>query len=306
MRAVMTGTALAFATACGGGMHPATGEGASGRSPALVSLVEAERAFAKLAGDSGSRVAFLANMSDSSIIFRPTAVRGRTWFLATPPDRPKALLAWEPRWAGVSRAGDLGFTTGPYNVRPGGASDTVVRLGTYVTVWGRGSSSDWKLLVDFGSPGPSLWPLSESRRGDWTSPLDVAAPPAADPAALRRELLQLDSALGETQQDPAAPPRFLARFDEDSRVHRAGRKPVIGVESSRRALAERPGRWSSSPGGGGVARSGDLGYTYGMYELRTVRGSTAERGNYLRIWRRSRAGEWRITLDLAVGQPPPA
>ena len=169
MRTVILGSLLAAVVGCGGAMHPAPGDG--GRSRSLSSLVEAERGFAKLAGDSGSRVAFLANMSDSSILFRPTAILGRPWFLATPPERPMALLAWEPRWAGVSRAGDLGFTTGPYEIRPGGELDTLVRRGTYVTVWGHRSPGDWKILVDFGSPGPSLWPLSESRRGDWSSTL---------------------------------------------------------------------------------------------------------------------------------------
>ncbi|MGH7470153.1 MAG: hypothetical protein ACRENP_19580 [Longimicrobiales bacterium] len=35
--------------------------------------------------------------------------------LASPPDSAPApmILSWEPVYAGISRAGDLGFTTGP-------------------------------------------------------------------------------------------------------------------------------------------------------------------------------------------------
>ena len=301
MRTLTCVTMVVGSVACGGARplnHAPRDPGA-----ALVSLVEAERAFATLARDSGTRAAFLANMSDSGTLFRPTAVPARPWLQGTPPARSSALLAWEPRWAGVSRAGDLGFTTGPYEFRPRGASDTLVHRGTYVTVWGRERSGRWKALVDHGSPGPPLLPLSPSGRGEWTSLAERGAAPVSDPAALRAELLQLDSALGAAQ-DAGAPPRFLGRFDDVSRLHRAGSAPTIGAEAARLTAAENPGRWSSVPRGGGVAGSGDLGYTYGTYEAQPGGGRTDERGNYLRVWRRDSAGEWRITIDLAVALPP--
>src|SRR5213592_1995070 len=51
----------------------------------LDSLVQAERAFARLSMAQGVRDAFLANLANDSIIFRPTAVAGRQWFETNTP-----------------------------------------------------------------------------------------------------------------------------------------------------------------------------------------------------------------------------
>ena len=45
----------------------------------LDGLIEAERAFARLSVEKGSRDAFLANLSDESILFRPGPVPGKQW-----------------------------------------------------------------------------------------------------------------------------------------------------------------------------------------------------------------------------------
>ena len=78
----------------------------------LEDLVEAERGFAKAATTDGMRDAFLAVLSEDAVLFRPDPVSGRDWFEANPP--PPGVLAWEPVHAEVSKAGDLGYTTGPW------------------------------------------------------------------------------------------------------------------------------------------------------------------------------------------------
>src|SRR5436853_3401498 len=92
------------------------------RRAALASLVAAERAFSKAAVDHGVREAFLMNLADDSTLFRPHAVNGKQWTEASPA-RP-GLLTWFPIYADVSRDGDLGYTSGPYELRQGaGAKD---------------------------------------------------------------------------------------------------------------------------------------------------------------------------------------
>lgn len=51
-----------------------------------------------------------------------------------------------------------------------------------------------------------------------------------------------------------------------------------------------------------VALSNDLGYTYGSYELKgtgdaVAASSASEKGYYVRVWKRDRAGRWKIALD---------
>src|SRR5437762_14176051 len=81
----------------------------------LDSLINTERVFSALSIKQGTREAFLANLSDTSIIFRPTAVKGKPWFESNPA-RP-GELSWQPEFADISRAADLGYTAGPFKFR---------------------------------------------------------------------------------------------------------------------------------------------------------------------------------------------
>ena len=86
------------------------------RPPALASLVASERDFAKTSVEKGIRESFLAFFADDGINFQPHPVRTRETMLKrpTPAVPPPVVLNWEPAYADVSNAGDLGYTTGPY------------------------------------------------------------------------------------------------------------------------------------------------------------------------------------------------
>jgi len=56
-----------------------------------------------------------------------------------------------------------------------------------------------------------------------------------------------------------------------------------------------------------IARSGDLGYTYGNYEFITMDSLQKESktyGNYVTIWKRQADGSWKYVLDGGVSTPP--
>lgn len=46
---------------------------------ALQSMVDTERAFAKMSEEQGVRPAFMSFIADDGILFRPTAVKGKQW-----------------------------------------------------------------------------------------------------------------------------------------------------------------------------------------------------------------------------------
>ena len=54
-----------------------------------------------------------------------------------------------------------------------------------------------------------------------------------------------------------------------------------------------------------VSASGDLGYTYGKYEMkgRTPDPQSVEKGYYVRMWKRNKAGKWQIVLDVTTALP---
>ncbi len=55
-----------------------------------------------------------------------------------------------------------------------------------------------------------------------------------------------------------------------------------------------------------VAQSGDLGYTYGSYELKETSNSnaTTEKGYYARVWKRGANDQWQVMLDTTSPLPP--
>ena len=51
---------------------------------ALESMVDTERAFARMSQEQGIRPSFMAFIADDGILFRPTAVKGKQWMTAHP------------------------------------------------------------------------------------------------------------------------------------------------------------------------------------------------------------------------------
>ena len=128
---------VAFATLA---LAAAWSPGAAAPDDALDALVAAERAFSAMSVEHNMRDAFLEYMTEDAILFRPLPVNGRSVWK----DRPgsKATLIWEPSHAELAAAGDLGWTTGPWEVRPPpdstgapSAPDTYAH-GHFTTVWG--------------------------------------------------------------------------------------------------------------------------------------------------------------------------
>jgi len=56
-----------------------------------------------------------------------------------------------------------------------------------------------------------------------------------------------------------------------------------------------------APLAGGVAASGDLGYTYGTYEFRSKDKdgkAVVNHGKYTTIWKKQKDGSWKVALDM--------
>lgn len=273
---------------------------------AFVSLVEAERAFARSAAASGARDAFLAYLAEDAILFRPRATNGKEYLAAQPASR--GLLAWEPVFADVSRAGDLGFTTGPWSYRPEPTADPAA-YGQYFTVWRVQSDGTWKVAIDHGTytPPPEGPPAqlerpigsSERRRAERE----------VDRARETEQLLDRDRAFASATATQGQLPALEAFFTADVRILRNGIQPQTGIDAARAVAADRSGTLTWQALGGDVARSGDLGYTYGEYEYAPTDASVPkELGNYVRVWRNtpSTGRIWRVAIDVIVPLPPQA
>lgn len=95
---------------------------------------------------------------------------------------------------------------------------------------------------------------------------------------------------------------FLSYAASDIHLMRRGHFPVAGKEAMRKALTAAPATLVWEPIYAPASRSGDLGYTYGTYELKaTAQGdkpASVEKGNYVRIWKRKDDGKWKVVIDV--------
>lgn len=259
----------------------------------LRSLVEAERAFSRLSAEKGIRTAFLANLAPDAIVFRPMPVPGRKAYEESP--EIAGRLTWRPTFADISRAGDLGYTTGPYELNSSGPGASAPAYGHYVSIWLIQPDGSWKVVVDVGIRHPRPAKEAPDIKFDevW-----LPAPPAAapDPGAVRSALLAIDRALSMAAAKTGLPEVLTAVYAEDVRVYRPNLEPIIGRAAAEQASGNPPGKWKWVPLDGGIASSADLGFTYG----------TLEAGDqafcYFRIWKRS-GDAWNVVLDLLSPVP---
>lgn len=305
------GTAAAIAlTAILGAAAPGPAEDVVDRGLAVASLVEAERSFSRASEGRGLREAFLAFLSRDAVVFRPAPVAGRPVYEKMAAGDP-AVLTWEPEVAEVAASGELGYTSGPYVLRPArGAEPTA--FGRYVSVWGREPDGTWKVLIDAG--------ITHGRQAAPSGPEGVSTPAGLPPLPplSSEELRNEEYAFGLRAgafEDAAARQgtrKALGEFaTEDVRIYRPGRAPAVGLAAAKAFLAadegkvSRAGRYPKSRETSykvGLAWSGDLAWSYGT--IRTAGSTPSEGTAYLRIWRRIPPGPWKVCLDLVLPVPP--
>lgn len=272
-------------------------------APDLQSLVDTERAFARTATEKGVRDAFLAFIADDGIIYRPGPVNGKQW-LTPRPARP-GLLTWQPIYADISSAGDLGITTGPWEFRQNGPEDRPVGYGQFSTVWRKQADGSWKFVIDIGisydKPNPATVP--------WQLPVDFNRKklvPKGDVAGLKIRLLAVDQNFSKASVGKGALKAYDKFGADGIRLLRNGSFPIIGKKEASSFLAAKPGSLSWQPTQADVASSGDLGYTYGNYEFKgSGTDAAAESGYYMRVWKKQSNGDWKVVLEVFNELPKP-
>ena len=266
-----------------------------------LAVVEAERAFARAAATKGTRDAFLEFLAGDGIIFQPGPVNGKQFWQARAPR--KGLLSWEPIFADVSLTGDLGYTTGPYEFRPNGADDKPIAFGQYFTIWKKQTDGSWKVALDrgTGNPQPSgpVAPLQFAvNERPVTKKVDV------DAATGRALLLKTEAEFSNASSSQGIEKAFHSYLADDVRLFRENSFPAVGKRAALAALATNRGILTWRPAMAGLARSGDLGYTYGAYDLKASGSDQkSEHGNYVRVWKRQTNGRWKVFIDILNPMP---
>jgi ketosteroid isomerase-like protein len=271
---------------------------AEGGSAEAKTIVDAERAFARASVEKGMREAFLEFLDEDGVVFRPQPVSGKAFYRERPP-RPGALI-WQPAHAELAEAGDMGYTTGPWEYREGGPEGKAIAWGYYISVWHDTPDSGWKVLADIGIGLPA--PVdSVVERAVATVRPPTALIRCADPAAA---VLDEDLMLADAATEDSYSTVLSDAATDDVRVYRDGAPPWVGRDTAARELAALGGSWSCTPIGGGGSSSGDFGYSYGTAEPVPADSSAAGPGSYLHIWRLDGERGWSLALEVILPGPP--
>lgn len=267
----------------------------------LQQMVETERAFSRMSEEKGIRESFAAFIAEDGILFRPRAVLGKKWMLEhpLPASTTRPLLVWQPILAGISRAGDLGYSTGPWQLKNDIKDAQFSAFGNFMTVWKKQPDGKWRFVVDLGitNPEPKTHPKLTYARTTTERSTRV------NPAKARQDLLDEERELSKASADLGAVESFLLKADVRVRVFRKGKMPFIGRRAGATAMNPLSKEWTWTPAFADVSMSGDLGYSYGTYQLLDKStGSISETGNYVRVWKRV-AGMWRVIIDVADPLP---
>jgi len=273
---------------------------ASAGDAARKSLVAAERAFAAMSLTEGIKPSFLKYLAADGVVFRPTATNGRKAIGAQRPSA--ATLSWEPAFAEVSAAGDLGFTTGPWELHLPTDRNQPPAYGHFISVWKKPGDGAWRVTVDIGisHEKPTIGGVGS---GEFAP---GPAHAATGPAATATDLKALDRTVSRDAHAHGMAAAFASHAAEDVRFNTEGAFPFIGLEHARAQLARAPGVFSFLPQGSGIAASRDLGYTYGIAQ-HFEPGATvaADSSVYLHVWRADPKGAWRIALSVMNPLPKP-
>ena len=265
----------------------------------LKGMVEAERSFARMSVTDGVKEAFVENLSEDAIIFRPGPVKGRPVWQQR---KPLALvIRWEPEYVDIAASGDFGYSTGPAEYFSAKALTPPIGYGYFISIWKKQSDRTWRVALDIGTEAPTLE----------NGPVKIHFPQDADkkrtytPANADMEkaaLLKFEEEFDKTFTASKTVESFLEHVAADARFYREGRIPVFQKDSVR-ALLFQSKNLSWKPIEGSVAASGDMAYTYGTYRFNDQ--APSEEGYYFRVWKRKDFHDpWKIHIEALSPVPP--
>ena len=119
-------------------------------------------------------------------------------------------------------------------------------------------------------------------------------------------LMEADRAWSQVAKDVD---KFVANFASDATIYAPGMPAVTGTDNIRKTYSEMvsaPGfSLSFSPSEAVVAKSGDVGYTSGTYEMSMT--GASEKGKYVTVWKKE-GDAWKVSEDIfnADGPAPAA
>ncbi len=161
-------------------------------------------------------------------------------------------------------------------------------------------------LLSVGSPAPAQ-----------QSGLDPLSQPASSTPLLTSTIQPGTAFLFDLERKFAAAvaegggATFASFFDKNGMTMANRQAPLIGQSAIAAHATWSPTAYQLTwtPEGGELSPAGDMGYTWGHYEGRSIgsaASATVEHGRYATVWKKEPDGTWKIVMDTSNEDPPEA
>ena len=111
------------------------------------------------------------------------------------------------------------------------------------------------------------------------------------------EMMEADRRFSKMSEEKGMKAAFIEYLDSNGVLLRPGRLP--GADAVDFLIQQNDADYTMTwePRNGVIAKSGELGYTYGIYALRPSAKDTVIYGTYVSIWKKEKGGTWKYVLD---------
>lgn len=118
-------------------------------------------------------------------------------------------------------------------------------------------------------------------------------------AFAKMEMMKADREFSKMCAEKGMKAAFIEYLDSNGVILRPNHLPFIGADAVDFLIQQNDADFTMSwePTNGVIARSGELGYTYGVYALRPSVKDTVIYGTYVSIWKKEKNGSWKFVLD---------
>lgn len=255
----------------------------------VKSLVEADESLNYQIFKNGIPNAFLKYADASALVFQPKPESLQSVYKKTKHKDASESLEWKPEYAHISKKGDLGFTSGRFELNEVGKT----KYGFYLNVW-KNSNGKWKLFYHAKTFQPQQ---IDETKFDYFDPKNHEFYKLIGPQKIQMRddiVFGTDELFGKRLASKNGN-RYLSEFyDSAVRLYFPSKHPTYTLEESLKFVVRNKMVFQQSvPKGVLRAFSGDLAFTYGEA---TVANKKYE---YLRAWSLDEnSSKWNVIIDM--------
>jgi hypothetical protein len=264
-------------------------------SSAIFSMRETERDFARASAAIGRNAAFAEYFAEKSVLFTDKWITNGKQFSKERKASP-VILKWEPELMDISDSRDFGISTGPWEAQEYRPNTSPLATGYFLTVWKKQSDDTWSVILDGGSETP----VAANNKHTFSFPAGadkvVKNPSFYDSGLLSKALSEREKQfLTEWEKSPISS-TYISFLEPNARIQMKGHLPTINADTINAFISGFDKKLIWETAGSGAASSGDLGFTYGLLQIRDSQAGT--KGHYVRIWKKLPGKSWKIVLEM--------